>query len=570
VGNTPNISGLVSDQRFQGLSPGDKRTALARVTGDDRFNQLDDGETYQLIQRLAPEATQISQLPNPALQAKQRLLSRQPGLTKDAGLYPRTLSEGQDDTRQQLQSMLAGVTGVPDVGRVTPSQAKTGAATGALAGGAMLSPVVTALGLLGSQAGGEVTGGVSKLTGASPEKQEMWRTTGQLSGGLVGGEAGAALYPGSVFDAIGNPRTWWNQRTGYTPALEQAKRVNAANYFRSEQEGQEAVAGREQDIAKAIFRNTEKANRQQLQAGEALSTAQENLRNVMAEHPQGEPLEWARINQAIEAPTKGMQVAKGATLEELQRNAGRGLAREGYTPEKLLNVTPVEVDRAATDSWNAAGRAVSKAGEDATKAGVTIDLSKSASEVLGRSPRPDLASTAAEAFDDLAKDLGIKNIQKVTPTQAIAFRKALKGSRFGAAGDLGTIKGIDRDLSRGISRDLHAAVPGLSELDAHYADLAAATDITRINKGKYAAGTWKRPTLRIENAIADVQKAMQPSTWTGGETLPTPVEMPKASPYTPLPKASDYTYAALKRAAKLGVNALGYEALLRILARQQH
>jgi hypothetical protein len=142
---------------------------------------------------IGPEQRQISQLPNPALQSKQQLLARAPGLTRDTGRYPQSMNAPADQDAAQMRSIMSGVTGTPDVSNVTPTQAAGGMATGLLAGSAFAAPVATAMGVAGSTAGEYGLEKTAKEFGASPEKAKMWGTTGGIIGGLFGGEAGGRV-----------------------------------------------------------------------------------------------------------------------------------------------------------------------------------------------------------------------------------------------------------------------------------------------------------------------------------------------------------------------------------------
>src|ERR1700736_5124912 len=97
------------------------------------------------------EANSIAALPNAAQQARTSLL-RGSHLTRGVeGLYPGTIDDSlaAEHDAAQLKSMLGGVTGLPDSSRVTPEQAKTGIASGLLAGGGITTPVATAVGVAG-------------------------------------------------------------------------------------------------------------------------------------------------------------------------------------------------------------------------------------------------------------------------------------------------------------------------------------------------------------------------------------------------------------------------------------
>jgi hypothetical protein len=58
--NGPNISGMVNDQQFLGLSPADKRMALYQLTGDDTFRNLNDGQTMQFVSRAVSQRTGLT------------------------------------------------------------------------------------------------------------------------------------------------------------------------------------------------------------------------------------------------------------------------------------------------------------------------------------------------------------------------------------------------------------------------------------------------------------------------------------------------------------------------------
>src|SRR5437764_4495586 len=148
-----------------------------------------------LFDRLAAKKTPQQQLglPDPAAQAKQQMMARAPGLTRDTGLYPQSMDVPGDRQAAQTKSMLSGMTGTPDASYASPEQAKTGIATGALAGSAMVAPMATAGGVAGATAGDYGLKNLASKMGASPGAAEMWGTTGGIVGGLAGGETGARV-----------------------------------------------------------------------------------------------------------------------------------------------------------------------------------------------------------------------------------------------------------------------------------------------------------------------------------------------------------------------------------------
>src|SRR5207248_1007097 len=148
-----------------------------------------------LFDRLAAKKTPQQQLglPDPAAQAKQQMMARAPGLTRDTGLYPQSMDVAGDRQAAQTKSMLSGMTGTPDASYASPEQAKTGIATGALAGSAIVNPAGTAGGIAGGVAGDYGLKNLASKMGASPGAAEMWGTTGGIVGGLAGGETGARV-----------------------------------------------------------------------------------------------------------------------------------------------------------------------------------------------------------------------------------------------------------------------------------------------------------------------------------------------------------------------------------------
>lgn len=229
----PNISGLVNDPDFQGLSPADKRATLGKVTGDSSFAGLNDGETLQFVSRFSrpSEAQQVSQLPDVmkqaaaygkrtltqapdslALQAQQSYEKKGgnvgvPGVSEGAGMTG-AIADWMKDTGTDIGK------GLKDVGTAYvspgqgPGQGNTARGLRELISGggkAMLptapfaipgivtAPGTTALTLGGGAAGGYGLKKGAQLLGANPEQQGL----AQDVGGLIGGSLGSQL-PGMV------------------------------------------------------------------------------------------------------------------------------------------------------------------------------------------------------------------------------------------------------------------------------------------------------------------------------------------------------------------------------------
>jgi hypothetical protein len=301
----------------------------------------------------------------------------------------------------------------------------------------------------------------------------------------------------------------WNRLTGYTADLEKAKAANLSKYLEVEQ-----------------------------RAGESISEAKKGVEAAKAARPKGQAGTWADLNESIGTPSKSLRLTRGsADVSQGYGIPGRGLEREGFNAATLSKMTPVEQSAVISPKWNAAGKAVENSVKQATEKGATLDVGKSAFEVLKKIDNPQLQDKAIELFNQTARDLGIGNTREATPEQAWKLRKALKSSAsFGPTGDLSSIRGTGAQLYRAVSSDLHNAVPGLKEIDMHYGDLTEAISAIQKNVGKYMTGKWKPPVSAVEKATSKIP------------------DRPNVSPYTPLPSKSAYN----TRAAKvLGGSALG-------------
>src|SRR5215470_11075009 len=63
-----DVQGMVNDPAFLGMPPAQQREALFKLTGDDSFNSLRDGDVMQFTSRLraTPDVLNRPQLPTPA------------------------------------------------------------------------------------------------------------------------------------------------------------------------------------------------------------------------------------------------------------------------------------------------------------------------------------------------------------------------------------------------------------------------------------------------------------------------------------------------------------------------
>jgi hypothetical protein len=217
---------------------------------------------------------------------------------------------------------------------------------------------------------------------------------------------------------------------------------------------------------------------------------------------------------------------------------GRGLEAEGFTTEALQKMTPPEQAAAIGPRFQAAGKAVQATADKATEQGITLNVGQSVFDVIkNRVKDPGLQDKAMEIIKSHLQELSIGRGQllndTVTPTEALALRQALKNdANFGPNASVDSLKGVGRAIYNAVSSDLHDAVPGMKAVDMHYGDLAQAVDTVRQQTGKYMAGKWTPPKTAVQKAE---------------EAVP---ELPKSSPYTPLPESKPFTSDMLK---KLGI-----------------
>lgn len=398
-----------------------------------------------------------------------------------------------------------------------------GATAGAMAGGTAPTMLTRAL------ATGVGSGTGALVGGATPKEAAITGTTGavlqpsaEIAGSMLSAAGKKLLAP--LAEKAGN---FWNDVTGYTKALEEAKNANLSRYLAGEQRASQAVA-----------------------------EGQANVAAVKAAQPQGQLGNWSDLNQSIGAtPAKSLRIMKGTSdIENAYGLPGRGLEAEGFTKEALQKMTPPEQAAAIGPRFQAAGKAVQGTADKATEQGITFDAGQSVTQVIkGRIKDPSLQEKAVEIINSHQRELGIDNIRQATPTQALALRQALRNdANFGPNATIDSLKGVGRALYNAVSNDLHNAVPGMKTVDMHYGDLAQAVDVVRGQIGRYMAGKWTPP-------LTAVQKAEQ--------AVP---EMPTYSPYTPLPSPSDFNLKALKKIVTgLGILGGGTYGLNRLLALQR-
>lgn len=103
------FSGVINDQRFQGLSPDQQRQVLFGITNDSRFKGMSDDDTAKFIAGVKSSAPQAS-APNPYQQAAERFVD--PGKTSmSAGT--KTFAQAHPDQSQTASQRFIRSAGMP-------------------------------------------------------------------------------------------------------------------------------------------------------------------------------------------------------------------------------------------------------------------------------------------------------------------------------------------------------------------------------------------------------------------------------------------------------------------------
>ena len=189
---------------------------------------------------------------------------------------------------------------------------------------------------------------------------------------------------------------------------------------------------------------------------------------------------WQKINTALGVKPSAIRIGENATeIADAATNPGRTLAKMGLDADTISAMQPIERQAAIAPHLRLAGQAVNDAIQQATDAGTTLDIGKSTFQLLKNIKGP-AQQTAIDALKAIQDETGIENLRKATPTEARAFRDALRyGARFNTGGDLSSLGGIRANLYRAASGDLENAVPGLDKLNEAFSDLKAGAGAAR-------------------------------------------------------------------------------------------
>jgi hypothetical protein len=208
--------------------------------------------------------------------------------------------------------------------------------------------------------------------------------------------------------------------------------------------------------------------------------------------------EWRGINKALGVTQKAVRIGEDTkSLAEAGTMPGRTLERAGFSAKQLAKMKPIEQLQAIKPHLDEAGKAIESALDTHEKAGKTLDVGAKVFETLKKIPNPHLQQTAMDAFNDLAKEIGIANQRAATPKEAWKLRRALvAGSRFGMGGDLNSLSNVRGALYGAVSSDLKSAVPELKTLDPQFSDLKEAVKAARTAVAKEAVKGSKPGLLK--------------------------------------------------------------------------
>src|SRR5262249_35012850 len=96
----PDVQGMVNDPDFLKLSPADQRGALSKLTGDDSFGDLSDGDTLQFVSKMSGGMNlRPPNLPKPTVNMEQAPVSQSSAQTMLAALGRSPLRPTPQDTQ---------------------------------------------------------------------------------------------------------------------------------------------------------------------------------------------------------------------------------------------------------------------------------------------------------------------------------------------------------------------------------------------------------------------------------------------------------------------------------------
>jgi hypothetical protein len=192
-----DVQGMVNDQRFLALPPAQQRQALQKLTGDDRFSNLSDGDTLQFTSRLRTSALpemMASHTPQPQRgdinwrdprPLSQRLTSGpMPGSFEG---HPENLA---GYVRQSAGEVVGGISDIAedDIARGA-HRVISGVGTGMtpfVPFVAAAAPAATARAIAGGVVGGKIASTGAEMLGANPDQSALVGDVGAIVGGGAG------------------------------------------------------------------------------------------------------------------------------------------------------------------------------------------------------------------------------------------------------------------------------------------------------------------------------------------------------------------------------------------------
>ena len=371
MGGTPNIAGMVNDPDFQSLAPADKRAALTKVTGDQSFASLNDGETMQFVSRFPKPAALPAENPINAAFSKAQSIGPAPSILDQlrAGQVP-----GVDQLQQGFQS--AGT-------------------------GQGLPPQQSIMGRIGQFAG---------LVGKGP--------AAQATIGSIAPEAA-----GTAAEATGTTI----QKLAGVPEAEAEATAKYQSELASQQEAlRQRAIGKRQNVATHEQAKTDLASANAQKKVQYQSDVSDALSKVPAAPP-GQQALWVDLNKSVQVPPNAIKVKLGATdLTEAMTMPGRGMAQEGLKAADLSKMTPPEQNAVLAPRWHAAGQKIDALAQQATDAGKTVDI-RSVDEAVNNMLDKNDRDGMNRVLTRIGKGIGLRGRDwtNITPTQALAMKRAL-------------------------------------------------------------------------------------------------------------------------------------------------
>jgi hypothetical protein len=141
--------------------------------------------------------------------------------------------------------------------------------------------------------------------------------------------------------------------------------------------------------------------------------------------PTDEANQIQKIHEVLGVKPGNMNIGLGATTADDAYNLpGRAIMKAGLKAQDFEGLTPFQQAEKLAPVWKKAGENVAATAQRATDAGVKFDGAKSLTQAIGDMLDPE-GSKALALANDTAKQVGIKNWAKMTPSEAVELKQAL-------------------------------------------------------------------------------------------------------------------------------------------------